>query len=409
MAERIEIDSDLISNFLPTEEDSDSGEDNPIAPPPSGESGKSIMDVEDDDFDGDAEDDQEGEDEEETSAPKQKKKSASQQESDSEEGSDEDGDQTESDEDSETDSEAGQESSFKLSAFQAQLEGLVEQGVIDVPEEVDDSEEGFKAIIKQTVNQRLDKELDKKFEHLDGEEKKLLDYIREGGSIRKYFENANEVDFEDLDMDHEDSWEMVVTEAYRQQGFSDDKIVRKLQKLKENDELEEEAKDFHQVLSERQKKEKAQRLEEEKKQKEEYRKQIEHAQKEFQDAVFNTKELMGQKMDKKEQQAFWNYLTKPVKDGKTQAQLDDLKEDGKANLDTLLKVNYMKFKGFDLKAAEESGKRKAIVNFKKNTSRASDSSKNPKTTTARTSSGSGGGGKFNLDQVIGRDVKFSKQ
>lgn len=284
----------------------------------------------------------------------------------------------------ETESE-GTGEGFSLSNMLDQVEALTEQGVLNVdPEkEYDDSEEGFKEIINDTVEQRLETEIGKRFEHLDGEEKRLLDFVKEGGTIRDYFSELQPVDYSSMDLSDENNQEFVVASFYREQGLSEDKIQRRIERMRDNDTLEDEANDLKEQLEQNQEKKKKELQEKRQKEQEEQKKQAEAFWKDIHDNIMNSEEILGIKTTKKERQQFYDYISKPVdKNGYTQSQLDMMDKDGNFDPEKIRAVEFLKFKGFDLSSVEKKGEQKAKIKLKKNLSQHRDKNASSKGTSA---------------------------
>jgi len=226
------------------------------------------------------------------------------------------------------------------SPYQILLTSLVEKGIVQIDEEKEYSptEEGFTEVIQDTVNKTLNNVF------AENEELALLyDVVQKGGSIQDVVNFYKEVNYAELDMTDEDTQEAVLIDYYSQRGFSEAKIEKLIKNAKDDGSFEEEVTEAHTSLVSKQKKEvedylKA--LDEEKKNNEEA---AVEAKASLRNLINKQEEIQGFKLDKKTKDEFYNYMTKPVKNGKTQLEIDsDIEE-------KQLKMAFMYFNNFNIK------------------------------------------------------------
>ena len=129
--------------------------------------------------------------------------------------------------------------------------------------------EEFKELWIEEHKRQLQSDLMSFLEDKHGEEgiKVFQDIFVRGVNPRQYLETYAEInDFSELDLEDESNQERVVNEYYKEQGWSADKIKKRVDKLKDYGDLEEEAKELQALLVEKKKEalEQAAKLEEQK-------------------------------------------------------------------------------------------------------------------------------------------------
>lgn len=199
------------------------------------------------------------------------------------------------------------------------------------------------------------------------EEVEALDkFVKNGGSLKDYFQIDGELDLEDFEIeDNEVNQKLVIKEFLKEKGFSSKQIDKKLTKYEDAGLLEDEATDALEALRDIREQKKQQLLEEQEKSASELKKR---QQEYFNSVVTEIKgmdNIRGIKIPQKDKQALLEYIFKPTADGKTQYQKDYSK-----SVKNLLESAYFTMKGDTLlKAAKSEGSTAAINKFKNSLSK----------------------------------------
>lgn len=189
---------------------------------------------------------------------------------------------------------------------------------------------------------------------------KLDEFVRNGGKLEDYFSITPGIDFENADIEDENTQKLVLKELLARKGYSDKQINRKIERFEDAGVLEDEAKDAIEELQEIDAKEKEQLLENQKIQKQQ---QLERQQKFFDDVVGEIKSLdniRGIKIPAKDKKELLSYLFKADANGRTQYQKDYSK-----SVKNLIESAYFTMRGDTLlDAAKKQGTSSAIKNLK---------------------------------------------
>lgn len=189
---------------------------------------------------------------------------------------------------------------------------------------------------------------------------KLDEFVRNGGKLEDYFSITPGIDFENADIEDENTQKSVLKELLARKGYSDKQISRKIERFEDAGVLEDEAKDAIEELQEISTKEKEQLLENQKIQKQQ---QLERQQKFFDDVVGEIKSLdniRGIKIPAKDKKELLSYLFKADANGRTQYQKDYSK-----SVKNLIESAYFTMRGDTLlDAAKKQGTSSAIKNLK---------------------------------------------
>jgi hypothetical protein len=222
---------------------------------------------------------------------------------------------------------------------------LVDEGVlIKTDKKYDDNEQGFKQIMKDTV----DLMFKEKIESLPEDAKRLVELAKEGVDIKAILPlEESIVNLKEVPLDDENSLYNMIIDHLIANGHDEADAVETADTYKDAGikTLEKHGKVAHKFLLKKQEERLALKIETDKAKV----KAVEAARlKEFTDfksEVLGTEKLGNFELDKKEREALLDYMTKPVKDGKTQSQLDDTPENR-------LLLAYYRMKGFDMKTIE---------------------------------------------------------
>ena len=199
-------------------------------------------------------------------------------------------------------------------------ESFAEDGILtpDPEKEYEDSEEGFKEVIQDTVKAQFEAT----YGLPDNEHLAYLAFIKQGGTNSQWLEQTT-FSYENLDLEDEDTQKELLTRQYQAQGISETQIAKKIARLEAAGTLEEEAKDAQEFLVEKEKKEveafKAQTLKQEEEAKEQSKNYLVTLQKDIE----GTETLAGIPLTPNLRKGLFAHLTKPVgPKGETQYQLN---------------------------------------------------------------------------------------
>lgn len=217
----------------------------------------------------------------------------------------------------------------KIETPQGKVEGafasvlpFIEKGFLayDENKEYENSEDGVKELIQDNINTGIEQWKNQ----YPKEALEVLEHIKNGGTLNELIQIEQDgPDYErDVDMTDENHQKFVIEDWLTEQGFSAEKIKSRLEKYEEAGLIEDEAKAAHEKLVELQKKKRETLLKEQKAENDRRQTEMKSRTEGFKKRVLETKEVAGIELKKGEQEKLLEYMTKPVKEGKTQLQLD---------------------------------------------------------------------------------------
>jgi len=208
-------------------------------------------------------------------------------------------------------------------------------------DEFEDSEEGLIAFTERAGKEFADQQLNNFFEeHPDLGE--IFDYVMLGGNVEDYYKAITpEIDYKSIDIDNESVQKSVLKTLYRNNGYSDEQITKKLDKFEIAGILKEEAEEASILLAKAQEKEKGALIENQRREAEQSRQRQAKIWGEMEQIVKNRK-VQDFEIPVSEIQSTLDYMKKPVKNGMSQWQIDqnDLTLEDRAAL-----AFFMKNKG----------------------------------------------------------------
>ncbi len=272
----------------------------------------------------------------------------------------------ESDELDATKDQAEVETKEEISSWNLIVNNLIDSGVIsEIPEgvELDDNLEGLSKLIETDKNKYAKTYFESELAKLNPELKKIVDYELQGIDSTELMDGF--IDFKNVDTTDEDSVKEILKMYLVAQGEEEESIniedeylelstspkileaqvnraIKFLSNKQDND-----INDKSKILQERQKLE-LEKLELENQKKYEG----------FKQKVTSIKTLKGLSINQEEAIQLFDYMTKPVKNGKTQAELAQTDED-------LFLLEYIKMKGIDLGALARKANTEATKQTKK--------------------------------------------
>ena len=309
--------------------DDDSDEDSDDDAPPKDDDdddrdpyGRKRVDDSDDDHDPDPDDD----DEDDEPKPKKKKKAG-----------DDDPDADDPDPDADPEAEPP--------SVVSELIELV--GYDDInPEDFDDSVEGI-GRLTQTLAERLAIEFQEaEYTQLPAV-KEFRDYVANGGDPDKYHEVRGQAyDYEQMTIDegNETQQETIVRQALSRQDHEKEEIDSIIEKYKAGGILKDQAEMALKGLKRQAAKQKEQLTAQQQQIREQQQEQIQTFWTEVETKLKETDTFKGITIPKKERQEFFEYISKPVKEGYSQRDLDALE----LGLEEKIAIDYLIMKGFPL-------------------------------------------------------------
>ena len=310
------------------------------------------------------EDDDEEEDDEDIKPEPTKKTKVKEVEEEVEEEDDDDDDSDDSDED--TQSEAIE------SLFDAISEELGWEFDENDPEEVKpktvtDLVKYFRDVITESSVPQYSSE----------DVQKLDEFVRNGGKLENYFQAGNGIDYDNIDITDESIQKKVITALYKEKGWEDARIAKKLERYEDAGVLEDEAEEAVELLKKIETEKKEALLESQKKTAEEAKQK----QQKFYDDVVNEikglSDIRGIKISKDDRARLAEYIFRYDSNGTTQYQKDYAK-----SVKNLLESAYFTMKGDALISAAKSEGNSTAMQRLKNSLKTTGSRKSSKRVTS---------------------------
>ena len=206
---------------------------------------------------------------------------------------------------------------------------------------------------------------------------KLDEFVRNGGKLEDYFQAGNGIDYETIDITDENNQKKVITALYKEKGWDDARITKKLERYEDAGVLEDEAEEAVELLKKIEAEKKEALLEGQKKTAEEAKQK---QQKFYGDVVNEIKalsDIRGIKISKDDRARLAEYIFKYDSNGVTQYQKDYAK-----SVKNLLESAYFTMKGDALISAAKSEGNSTAMQRLKNSLKTTGSRKSSKRVTA---------------------------
>lgn len=218
-------------------------------------------------------------------------------------------------EESEEEEDAIDTSLFVKNFYQSKGEEIDEETFSEKFKDIDFSSfEGLNEWMEREISERS------KPVYRSEEEQRFAEYLANGGKPEDYAKvyYNEEADYENFEIKSPTDQKKVLMDYYkRTTKFSDDKISKFIKALDDAGEIEDEAKSALDELKQFQEEDKQQLLEQQRKQKEEQKKQEEQLREELKSQISEKDKIASLPFSKKERDGFYEFLTKPDKDGLT--------------------------------------------------------------------------------------------
>ena len=206
---------------------------------------------------------------------------------------------------------------------------------------------------------------------------KLDEFVRNGGKLEDYFKAGNGIDYETIDITDEGNQKKVITALYKEKGWDDARITKKLERYEDAGVLEDEAEEAVELLKKIEAEKKEALLESQKKTADEAKQK----QQKFYDDVVNEikglSDIRGIKISKDDRARLAEYIFKYDSNGVTQYQKDYAK-----SVKNLLESAYFTMKGDALISAAKSEGNSTAMQRLKNSLKTTGSRKSSKRVTA---------------------------
>lgn len=206
---------------------------------------------------------------------------------------------------------------------------------------------------------------------------KLDEFVRNGGKLENYFQAGTGIDYETIDITDENNQKKVITALYKEKGWDDARITKKLERYEDAGVLEDEAEEAVELLKKIETEKKEALLEGQKKTAEEAKQK---QQKFYGDVVNEIKglsDIRGIKISKDDRARLAEYIFKYDSNGVTQYQKDYAK-----SVKNLLESAYFTMKGDALISAAKSEGNSTAMQRLKNSLKTTGSRKSSKRVTA---------------------------
>lgn len=206
---------------------------------------------------------------------------------------------------------------------------------------------------------------------------KLDEFVRNGGKLENYFQAGNGIDYDNIDITDESIQKKVITALYKEKGWEDARIAKKLERYEDAGVLEDEAEEAVELLKKIETEKKEALLESQKKTAEEAKQK----QQKFYDDVVNEikglSDIRGIKISKDDRARLAEYIFRYDSNGTTQYQKDYAK-----SVKNLLESAYFTMKGDALISAAKSEGNSTAMQRLKNSLKTTGSRKSSKRVTS---------------------------
>lgn len=231
------------------------------------------------------------------------------------------------------------------------IKGLADDAIITVQEGKEyKGVEGFKEVVVDNIKLGIETYKGK----FDDETKKFLKFLEDGGRREDYYEFLFEDKYSEVDENNTANHRPLVEDLYRLQGYSSEDIAEKIELLVDNDKLAKEAGIAKVKLSKMQESREQLKLKQQEQVAEQSRKQDVERIAKVEEAINTLDNIADFVVTKKDKEDLLAYITKPVKGGSTQYDIDKEKTENK------IKLAFLQKKGFKFEDLERKSTNKAV-------------------------------------------------
>ena len=318
-------------------------------------------------------DDQDGQDDQddsqETNTDRYSDEEGGQEES---EDSQEDESSDDSNDDDESD-ESDQADSSDVGSYKSMMQNLVDNQVFDITDDNKNytpDEEGFKKLVEDTVDHRIEKALEDKMSSRSEEIIEIESFLNEneGATIEDYMKEKQEFDYNTVDETNSQHAVYLLEDFYKLQGYKPDEIKDTLKEHQQTKSIGRHAKKAKAALVKYQEEALQTKKEAREARISQERAEAVEENRKLEQKILKSESIGGIKLSPKKRQELADYILKPVNEGKqTKIMLDEVEREDASLLYALI----MKDK-INLSKLERSAETKATINFKKNINKHTD-------------------------------------
>ena len=205
--------------------------------------------------------------------------------------------------------------------------------------EIDDKKFESIADIVEFVKEVVEE--NSKLEYADEEVMKIDEFVKNGGDVKTYFDTVYAgVDPNEVDLDNTSEQKSIIRENFKNKGYTEARISKMIERYEDAGTLRDEAEDALELVKEYKETISQKLLEDQKNQKQTYVKEQQRYIESVEKTILDVKDIRGIPITDAERKKLMDYIFKPTSEGKTQYQIDYIKD--KRNL---IESAYFTMKG----------------------------------------------------------------
>lgn len=239
---------------------------------------------------------------------------------------------------------------------------LIDKGILEESEELEDTEESFQGVISKTVEAKVDEYI----AEIPQEYRNIIDFMRTGGKADEYLQAKATIDYANLDLKNEQIQTTLVKADLEQQGYTPEEVAEKIQDYKDLERMEKEATKSSKVFEKQQTDRITAYDAQIQKQIDDQKKADDKEVEEVEEAIDSMEEIAGFKLTPKRKDAFKKYLFEVDANGETAA------SKASKEVDNRIKLYFMDFVGYNFDDLERAVTTKKTKDFRKILSRYKD-------------------------------------
>lgn len=220
---------------------------------------------------------------------------------------------------------------------------------VEVEGEFEDTEEGIVGFVRQAAPVLAEQYVNQIFEQAPVV-KDLYQFMLNGGDPRVFMETMYpQVSYSEMQLgDNEDQHEAILRTFYARNGVDNESIEATIQGFKAAGLTKAQAEVALKALAKAEETDRTTLAQRQAQAAEEERQEAIRYWKKVEDTIKKANDFKGVTIPEVEKQAFYEYISKPVKDGKTQETLDMETEESAGDISGSLLAAYMRFKKFSI-------------------------------------------------------------
>jgi hypothetical protein len=257
-------------------------------------------------------------------------------------------DTDDSDDDADSDSDNDDDTDNSSDGDDSIISSIAKSLGYEVEKDYAETEEGLAEFTKDIAQNIAEEQLDGLFKQFPLVQKHL-DFVMAGGDPEKFFDAYNpRASFENIELEQEDSrtQKYMISEFLKTKGHDDEFIKDMINDYEDSGKLYDRAKVAQRNLATMQKQERDSMV----RQQQEQQQRAQQENERFWEGVASTiqegKEFAGIRIPDREKAKFFDYISEPISEnGQTRRD----KDYAEANLEAKLALDYLMYKGFNLK------------------------------------------------------------